>query len=72
MGFMIDEVELKQVFLRTLWVFPLNIIPPMFHFHPFIRIILANDGAVKQHLKARVRRTGAEMQCHPPIRTEWK
>lgn len=65
-GFTIGEVELKQGFLRTLRVLPLNIIPPMLHFHPSIRIILANDRVVKQHLKARVRQTGSEVQCHPP------
>jgi hypothetical protein len=71
-SFVNDEVELEQVFLRTLRFFPLNIVLPMLHFHPFIHIILANDRVVKLHLKARVRQTGAEVQCRPPIRTEWE
>jgi hypothetical protein len=33
MGFVVDEVALVQVFLGVLGVFPVSIMPPMFHAH---------------------------------------
>jgi hypothetical protein len=39
-GFLIDKVAMGQVFLRVLRVSPVSVIPPLFHVHFHLRVIL--------------------------------